>query len=59
MGSSVDPGWEVIQNMREEIVMPFLWAQDGFDEPSEEVKKKKKSPYSEISKIIFSSFSDG
>ncbi len=35
VGSSVDPGWPVIQGMREEIVLPFLWAQDGFSEPSE------------------------
>ncbi len=37
VGSGVDPGWEVISDMREEIVLPFLWAQDGFDEPSEEM----------------------
>ncbi len=35
IGSSLDPGWEVIADMREKIVLPFLWAQDGFDEPSE------------------------
>ena len=37
MGSGIDPQWEAISGMREEIVMPFLWAQDGFDEPSEEM----------------------
>ncbi len=37
MGSSVDPDWSVIAGMPEEIVMPFLWAQDGFDEPTEKM----------------------
>ncbi len=37
IGSSIDDGWEVIKDMREEIVLPFLWAQDGFDEPSDEM----------------------
>ena len=36
IGSGVDT-WDKISNMQEEIVMPFLWAQDGFDEPSEEM----------------------
>ncbi len=37
IGRTIDPGWEAIADMREEIVLPFLWAQDGFDEPSEEL----------------------
>ena len=37
IGSGVDPGWSVIERMQEEIVMPFLWAQDGFDEPSKDM----------------------
>ncbi len=37
IGSGVDPGWEAVQDMSEELVLPFLWAQDGFDEPSQEM----------------------
>ena len=37
IGRSIDPGWSVISGMRDEIVLPFLWAQDGFDEPSVEL----------------------
>jgi hypothetical protein len=35
IGKSVDDGWDKISGMQDEIVMPFLWAQDGFEEPSE------------------------
>lgn len=32
---------DAIKNMqKEDLVMPFLWAQDGFDEPSEEMASK-------------------
>ncbi|TRY74958.1 hypothetical protein TCAL_08665 [Tigriopus californicus] len=34
--------WDKIQSMQDEILMPFLWAQDGFDEPSEEMAEKIK-----------------
>lgn len=34
IGNYVMPEYDVISQMREEIVLPFLWAQDGFDEPS-------------------------
>lgn len=37
IGKNQDPGWDVIQDMADEIVFPFLWAEDGFSEPSEEL----------------------
>lgn len=30
-----DEGIEVMAGFQEELVLPFLWAQDGFSEPSE------------------------
>lgn len=35
-----DPDIEVARNFPEELVLPFLWAQDGFSEPSEEMANK-------------------
>jgi len=32
-----DPDIEIMRNFPETLVLPFLWAQDGFDEPSEEM----------------------
>jgi len=29
--------WEPVSRMRNRIVLPFLWAQDGFDEPTEDM----------------------
>lgn len=37
IGKSVDPAWPVIANMPDEIVMPFLWAQDGFEDPPQDM----------------------
>ena len=37
IGKNQDPGWDRISGMTDEIVFPFLWAQDGFSEPSEEM----------------------
>ena len=37
IGSQTFPEWDKISRMRGQIVLPFLWAQDGFDEPSEEL----------------------
>jgi hypothetical protein len=31
---------DVMSGFPEELVLPFLWAQDGFDEPSEEMAHK-------------------
>lgn len=31
------PEWDVVSQMKKKIVLPFLWAQDGFDEPSEKM----------------------
>ena len=35
IGRYLDPELESISGMQDQIVFPFLWAQDGFDEPSE------------------------
>eukprot|EP00095_Tigriopus_kingsejongensis_P003740 maker-scaffold1209_size55568-snap-gene-0.8 protein:Tk03740 transcript:maker-scaffold1209_size55568-snap-gene-0.8-mRNA-1 annotation:"scavenger receptor class b member 1-like" len=35
IGRYMSSTWEAIQGMQEELLVPFLWAQDGFDEPSE------------------------
>ena len=37
IGSQTYPEWDKISRMQDKIVMPFLWAQDGFDEPSDEL----------------------
>lgn len=37
IGKNQDPDWPEIRNMADEIVFPFLWAQDGFSEPSVEL----------------------
>jgi len=33
---------EIMSNFREELVLPFLWAQDGFSAPSKEMSEKIK-----------------
>ena len=38
VGRHIDPTWDVIKDMTDEIVLPFLWAQDGFEEPSDEMR---------------------
>ena len=35
-----EPDFEVIANVQDDLVLPFLWAQDGFDEPSDEMASK-------------------
>ncbi len=37
IGRHIDPGWMAIRNLPDELVLPFLWAQDGFSKPSEEM----------------------
>jgi len=32
-----DPDFEIARNFPEELVLPFLWAQDGFGDPSDEM----------------------
>lgn len=32
-----DPSIEIMSKFSDELILPFLWAQDGFDEPSEEM----------------------
>ncbi len=32
-----EPAFDEIKNVQNDLVVPFLWAQDGFDEPSEEM----------------------
>ena len=34
IGRHIDPTWDAIEGMQDELVLPFLWAQDGFGEPS-------------------------
>ena len=38
IGRYIDRTWDAISKMPEEIVVPFLWAQDGFGEPSDEMR---------------------
>ena len=38
IGRHIDPTWDVIRDMTDEVVLPFLWAQDGFEEPSDEMR---------------------
>ena len=38
IGRYIDRTWDVIEKMPEEIVWPFLWADDGFAEPSDEMR---------------------
>ncbi len=42
IGRRVDAGWKVIESMQDQIVLPFLWAQDGFGEPSEQMAEDLK-----------------
>lgn len=42
IGRYASSSWNKIQNMQEELLLPFLWAQDGFDEPSEVMAEKIK-----------------
>lgn len=37
IGKVQDPENPAFQDMAEEVVLPFLWAQDGFSEPSTEL----------------------
>ena len=43
----------VIRNFPDELVLPFLWAQDGFSEPSEEMAEAIKFGLSAPKKISF------
>jgi len=38
IGRYIDPTWDVIAKMPDEIVWPFLWAEDGFGAPSDEMR---------------------
>jgi len=48
-----DSDIEIMRNFPDELVLPFLWAQDGFSEPSEEMAEAIKFGLSAPKKISF------
>ena len=38
IGRHIDPTWNKISKMPDEIVWPFLWSKGGFGEPSDEMR---------------------
>ena len=51
IGSYMTSQLEAIRDMREKFVLPFLWAQDGFDDPSPEMADALKMGLSAPDKI--------
>jgi len=48
-----DPDIDIMSNFVDELVLPFLWAQDGFSEPSDEMAEALKFGLSAPSLISF------
>ena len=37
-----DPAFDIVRNFTEELILPFLWAEDGYSEPSRDMADKIK-----------------
>ena len=37
-----DPAFDIVKGFKKELILPFLWAEDGYSEPSQDMADKIK-----------------